>query len=93
MAYNKLTPYLGMNVKLQVQVSSDPVYQALTMYGPPETVATSKCFKMLDICFDCINVRSTQEVILKWKQFLKPYESLDDERFTWLIETFLKYFF
>ena len=26
------------------------------------------------------------------KPFLKPYESLDDERFTWLIETFLKYF-
>ena len=88
----KLTPYSLMNVKLAVQVLSDSVYQALTTYGPPEAVETARFCKMFDSFFDCINVRNTCEVILKRKPFLKPYESLDDERFTWLIETFLKYF-
>ena len=88
----ELTPYSVMNVKLAVQILSDSVNQALPTYVPPEAVATAKFCKMLDSFFDCINVRNTQVVILKREQFLKPYESLDDERFTWLIETFLKYF-
>ena len=83
----KLTPYSAMNVKLEVQVLSDSVYHALTTYGPPEAVATTRFCKMFDSFFDCINGRNTHEVNLKRKPFLKPYESLD-ERFTWLIETF-----
>ena len=84
----KLTPDSVMNVKLAVQVLSDSIYHALTTYGPPEAVATTRFCKMFDSFFDCINVRNTHEVNLKRKPFLKPYESLDDERFTWLIETF-----
>ena len=30
--------------------------------------------------------------MFKSKPFLKPYESIDEERFAWLIQTFLKYF-
>lgn len=88
----KLTPYSVMNVKLAVQVLSDSVYQALKTYGPPEAIATANFCKMFDNFFDCMNVRNTQEAILKRKEFLKPYESSDDQRFTWLIDTFLKYF-
>ena len=32
------------------------------------------------------------EHVTKQKTFLKPYTSVDDERFSWLLNTFLKYF-
>ena len=63
----KLTPYSVMNVKLAVQVLSDSVYQALKTYGPPEAIATANFCKMFDIFLDCMNVRNTQEAILKRK--------------------------
>ena len=56
-----------MNVKLAVQVLSDSVYQALKTYGPPEAIATANFCKMFDSFFDCMNVRNTQEAILKRK--------------------------
>ena len=41
--------------------------------------------------FDCTNVRSLTEFVRKRNQFIKPYESSDDERFAWLVNVFLKY--
>ena len=39
-----------------------------------------------------MNVRNSREAIIKIKLFLKPYESINNERFTWLTGKFLKYF-
>ena len=46
---------------------------------------------MMDKCLDCLNVRHTNEHELKRKPFLKPYKSVNDERFAWL-DNFLEYF-
>nr|XP_047143758.1 uncharacterized protein LOC105848490 isoform X1 [Hydra vulgaris] len=44
-----------------------------------------KCF------FDCLNVRNSSEGIMKRKPFLLPYTDVNDERLTWLQNTFLCY--
>jgi hypothetical protein len=41
--------------------------------------------------FDCTNVRSMTEHASKINQFIKPYTSQDDERFSWLKDVFLGY--
>ena len=46
---------------------------------------------MMDKFFYCLNVRNTFDHRLKKKPFLKPYESLTEERYLWLDE-FLEYF-
>ena len=87
-----LTSYSVMNVRLAAQVLSESVYQALTSYGPPEACGTAKYCQMLDKFFDCLNAKNTVEASTKCKPFLKPYNSLNDERFAWLINNFLQYF-
>ena len=79
----KLTPFSVVNVRLAAQVLSTSVSIALKSFGPPEATATAKYCEMFD------NVRNTKEYISKQKTFLKPYTSVDDERFQWLMETFL----
>ena len=46
----------------------------------------------MDTFFDCFNVRNTVEDQRTLKPFRKPYESGDDERFTWLENDLLRYF-
>ena len=87
-----LTPFSVMNVRLAAQVLSESVFQALQAYGPVDSVGTAIYCRMFDQFFDCLNVRNSVEAVTKLKPFLKPYESQNDERFTWLIDTFLKYF-
>ena len=88
----QLTSFSVMNVRLAAQVLSESVYHALHNFGPPEAAATAKFFLMFDKFFDCLNVKNTDEATTKLKPFLKEYRSPDDERFTWLTDTFLKYF-
>ena len=88
----KLTPFSVMNVRLAAQVLSTSVSVALKEYGQPETAGTAKYCEMFDNFFDCLNVRNTTECITKQKPFLSPYTSVDDERFEWLMSTFLPYF-
>ena len=80
-----------LNVRLAAQVLSESVYHALHNFGPPEAAATAKFCLMFEF-FDCLNVKNTDEATTKLKPFLKEYRSPDDERFTWLTDTFLKYF-
>ena len=80
-----------MNVRLAAQVLSDSVFKALTTYGPPEAIGTAVFCRMFDNLFDCLNVKNTAEAVSEAKPFLKPYDFLN-ERFTWLIDTFLQYF-
>ena len=56
-----------------------------------EVVETAKFCGMMNDFFDCTNVRSTTEYIRKRNPFIKPYTSPEDERFSWLLEKFVKY--
>ena len=87
-----LTPFSCMNVRLAVQVLSQSVSTALSTYGPPESQGSAKYCELFDKFFDCMNVRNTKETTYDRKPFLAPYRSINDERFTWLTETFLNYF-
>ena len=86
-----LTPYSVMRVNLAAQVLSDTVGNVLRQFGPPEATGTANFCLMMDKFFDCLNVRNTVEHEFKRKPFLKPYDSVDDERFAWL-DKFLEYF-
>jgi len=47
----------------------------LKAFGPPETSATAKLCEMADGFFDCLNVQSKTEHVMKRKPFLAPYSS------------------
>lgn len=87
-----LSAFSVMNVRLAAQVLSTSVSVALKEFGTAETSATAKYCQMFDNFFDCLNVRNTKECTHKIKPFLQPYTSVSDERFKWLMETFLPYF-
>ena len=87
----QLNSYSIMNVRLAVQILSNSVGTILKSYGPPEAAKTAEFCIMMDKFFDCTNVRNTTECIHKRKTFLKPYTSLDDERFSWLTNDFTHY--
>ncbi len=87
-----LTPYSVMRVKLAVQVLSSSMAKVLKAYGPDEASGTATFCEYMDKFFDCANVRNTQEHHHKQKAALRPYESLEDPRFEWLENRFLKYF-
>ena len=88
----KLNPFSVMNVKLAVQVLSESVGKVLQKFGPPQAQGTAQFCLMMDKFFDCVNVRNTKECTVRSKDFLRPFSSIDDERFSWLRETFLNYF-
>ena len=70
-----------MKVNLAVQVLSKSMAEALKRSMPPEVSETAQFCELMNNFFDCCNVRS-----------IKPYKSCNDERFTWLTQTFIKYF-
>lgn len=86
-----LTPYSVMRVNLAAQVLSETMGNVLLNFGPQEAEGTAKFCLMMDKFFDCLNVRNKKEHETKKKPFLKPYTSVDDERFAWL-DQFLDYF-
>ena len=88
----KLTPFSVMNVKLAAQVLSSTVSNVLTEYGPNEAAGTAKFCFLMDSFFDIMNIRNTQETLHKQKPFLLPFSSVNDPRFAWLQNVFLKYF-
>ena len=85
-----LTPFSKMNVRLTAQVLSKTVGKVIEHFGPPEALETSKFCIMIDKLFDCLNVSNTHEYKTKKKEFLKPYEDLNDPRFAF-IDDFLAY--
>ena len=74
-----------------MQVLSKTMAVAPTNFTP-DSKATAKYCEMIDLFFDCLNVRSVTEGKIKNKPFLDPYRSQNDPRFTCLIEDFLGYF-
>ena len=80
-----------MNVRLATQVLSHSVSNVLKKYGPSNAAYTAMFCEFADNFFDCLNVRNKKEGDFKLKPFLKPYESVNDERFDWLVNSFLGY--
>ena len=80
-----------MKVKLATQVLSRSVAVALEESGKEDVRGTAQFCQMMNDFFDCANVRSLTEHARKRNPFIKPYETPDDERFTWLKDVFLKY--
>ena len=87
-----MTPYSIMNVKLTAQVLSSTVSKTLTSYGPPEAAGTAKFCLLMDGFFDIMNIRNIQSHEFERKPFLAPFTSVNDDRFGWLQNVFLKYF-
>ena len=84
----KLTPFSVMNVKLAAQVLSSIVSNVLSEYGPNEAAGTAKFCSLMDSFFDIMNTRNTQETLHKQKPFLLPFSSVNDPRFSWLLNVF-----
>ena len=86
-----LTSYSKMRVNLATQILSETVSKVMMAYSPPETHETAVFLGLMDKFFDCCNSRPAGSVH-KRKPFLAPYTSVDDSRFDFLKNTFLKYF-
>ena len=61
-------------------------------YPEGEANETAMFCKLMNDFFDCLNVRAFSEATHKRNVLLAPYRSQDDERFEWLVNTFLQYF-
>ena len=86
-----LTPFSKMKVKLAVQVLSKSVAIALRESGKEDVIGIAQFCEMMNGFFDCTNVRSLTEHVRKKNSFIRPYESPEDERLTWLKDVFLNY--
>ena len=87
-----LTCYAKMKVSFAAQVLSNTVSKALLRhYTSGEADETAWFCSMINSFFDCANVHSTVEFLRKCNDFIAPYRSPDDVRFSWLENTFVKY--
>ena len=80
-----------MKVKLATQVLSRSVALALVESGNTEVLGTAEFCRMMNDFFDCTNVRSLHEHQRKRNELIKPYTTVDDDRFAWLRDVFLEY--
>ena len=87
----ELTAYSVMNVRLAAQALSETTANILKEYYSNDTHATAELCGYMDKFFDALNVRSPREGTIKRKEFLLPYTRVDDPRFAWLENDFLKY--
>ena len=87
----KLNSFSKMKVCLAAQVLSSSGAEVLRIFSSEKASATAEFCGNIDKFFDCLNVRSCDEHEIKRKVFLKPYISVDDERFKWLTEDFIGY--
>lgn len=60
---------------------SSTVADALTYFNDDETTETRKFIRFIDEFFDCLNVTSKMEGILKRKTSRLPYTQPQDSRF------------
>jgi hypothetical protein len=86
-----LNSFLRMRGDLAAQVLSSSVANAFDFIGQQQMAGTQKFLSMMDKFFDCLNVKNCTEGHRMRKEFKKPYKSRNDDRFTWLSETFLGY--
>ena len=82
-----LSSFSKMKERLAVHVLSRTVSTCLVENGDPTVVGTAMFCKMINDFFDCSNVRSTTEHERKRNDWIKPYESSDDEQLVWMKDT------
>ena len=87
----QLTNYSVINVRLAAQTLCATTASFLTTYYGDDTSETALFCENMDNFFDALNVRNTSEGDQKRKNFLKPYRYIDDPRFDWLQNVFLKH--
>ena len=87
----QLTHYSVLYLRLAVQTLSAATASLLRTYNGDNTSKTALCCKNIYNFFDALNVRNTSEGDPKRKNFLKPYWDIDDSRFDWLQNVFLRY--
>ena len=87
-----LTPYSVMNLRLAAQVVSTTVSKILSNYGPADAAGTAEFCLVFDAFFDIMNVSSTTASSRELTPFNAPFSSMDNPRFLWLKNQFLKYF-
>ena len=79
-------------VSFAAQVLTNTVSKAFWRhYTSGEADETARFWSMINSFFDCPNVRSTVGFLRKRNNFIAPYRSSDDVRFSWLENTFVKY--
>ena len=88
----QLNSFSCMNVKLAAQVLSATTSTLLNTYYGQETTGTANFCEYMNNFFDCINVRSLKEGKFQRNIFCNPYEDVNDFRFDWLENSFLKFF-
>ena len=84
-----------MKVNLAVQTLSATNAALLKQYVAeiyPDAVGTAEFCSMMNKFFDVMNVRNPEESRQKLKVDSRPYKDVNDERFDWLVNVFLKYF-
>ena len=86
----QLTHYSVMNVRLAAKTRSATTASVLRTYYRDDTFETALCENTEKI-FESLNVRNTSEGDQKRKNFRKPYRNIDDPRFDWFQNVFLKY--
>ena len=87
----QLTHYSVMNARLVAQTfSATTASVSRTHYGD-DASKTALCCENIDNFFDALNVKDTSSGDQKRKNSLKPYRNIDDPRFNWLQNVFLKY--
>ena len=74
--------YLGISGKMAKYLRLW-IHQFLKSFGPQEAKGTAQFCYMFD---SFLTIQNTVEHKLKCKLFLKPFESVDDERLEWLTE-------
>ena len=89
--HTELSHYSIMNVRLAAQTLSATTASVLKTYYGEDTSETALFCENMDNFFDALNMRNTSEGDRKRKNFLKPYRNIDDPRFDWLQNVFLKY--
>lgn len=88
-----LTSFSLMTVRYAVQVLSKTMSVVLRAFGDEnENIETAMFCEKMDDFFDIMNIRNLDEGQRKNKDNLKPFTNINDPRFVWLIENFLKYF-
>ena len=83
--YNYFILLFFSKVKLATQVLSKSIMISLQESGNEEVLGTANFCGMMN------DVRSRTEHIRRKNHFIKPYTSTDDERFSWLLDVFVKY--
>ena len=80
-----LSSFSKMKVKLATQVLSHSVAIALEESKQDEVPGNAEFCRVMNSIFECTCVRSRTENIHKKSEFIKPYTTLNEDRFAWLL--------